>query len=272
VYNPEGNAQRSIFVILDHYDDAEGAFQKTEPLLSMLSEVGKGKNLHLVIAGSLNITRNSADDLRRRAEGARYTLVLQDYEAVRYMGARGNFTITKELPVGRGFMVKAVTASLVHMAMPFVEGAEGLTPEEQLDRIILPIQQAYPKARWSYFADDLTELNKAINPEQPAAGADGAAPAAATGAPVPGQPDATATNAALAEIQKLMAMQSGMTDQFMNAVIPEASNFASVEIQVPDEPAQGTNGQAANGQAAHADGQANGASEAQPETKPAAGD
>jgi hypothetical protein len=89
---------------------------------------------------------------------------------------------------------------------------------------------------------------------------------------VPGQPDATSTNAALAEIQKLMAMQSGMTEQFMNASIPEPTNFASVEVQVPDEPAQGTNGQAANGQAAHADGQSNGASEGQPEAKPAPGD
>jgi hypothetical protein len=278
VFLPQDNSQRSIFVIIDHYDDAEGVFQKTEPQLTLLSEVGKGKNLHLVIGGSLNIMRSSADDLRRRAESARYTLVLQDYEAVRYMGARGNFTVTQELPPGRGFMVKAVTASLVHMALPFVEGAEGLSPEEQLDRLVVPIQQAYAKAQWSYHAADLTELDKAINPAPPA---EGEAGAATTATPVPGAPDAAAASDAMAEIQKLMAMQSGMTEQFMTTTIPDASNFASVEIQVPDEavqPANGqaapavdgqaTNGQAANGQAAPA---ANGA-EAQPAPSPASED
>jgi hypothetical protein len=265
VFTPQDNNQRSIFVILDHYDDAEGAFQKTEPLLSMLSEVGKGKNMHLVICGSLNIMRSSADDLRRRAEGARYTVVLQDYEAVRYMGARGNFSITKELPPGRGFMVKAVTATLVQMAMPFVEGAEGLTPEEQLDRLIVPLQQAYPRAVWSYPGADLAELDKAINPEPPAE-AEGGAGGAGSGAPVPGAPDALAASNAMAEIEKLMAMQSGMTEQFLNASIPDGANFASVEIQVPDEPAQAENGAAAQ---PAADGQANGqAASAAPRAEP----
>ena len=270
VFTPQDNTRRSIYVIIDHYDDAEGVFQKTEPLLTLLSEVGKGKNMHLVIGGSLNIMRSSADDLRRRAEGARYTLVLQDYEAVRYMGARGNFTITKELPPGRGFMVKAVTATLVHMAMPFVEGAEGLTLEEQLDHIIRPIQQTYSQAQWSYHAADLAELDKAINPEPPPADANGA-----TATPAPGAPDAAATSDAMAEIQKLMAMQAGMTEQFMTATIPDATNFASVEMKEPDEPA--ANGQAADGQPApaadgQANGHANGSTEGQPTPAQTSGD
>jgi hypothetical protein len=252
VFTPQDNTQRAIFVILDHYDDAESVFQKTEPLLTMLSEVGKGKAMHLVIGGSLNIMRSSADDLRRRAEGARYTLVLQDYEAVRYMGARGNFSINKELPPGRGFMVKAVTATLVQMAMPFLEGAEDLTPEEQLDSLVRPLQQAYAPARWSYHGADLAALDKAINPEAPA---EGAGAAGAAGTPVPGSPDALAASSAMAEIQKLMAMQSGMTEQFMTATIPDGANFASVEIDEADEAAPAANGQVEP----QANGQANGA-------------
>jgi hypothetical protein len=51
----------------------------------------------------------------------------------------------------------------------------------------------------------------------------------------------------MAEIQKLMAAQSGMTEQYLTAVIPEPTTFASVEYETPDEP--GANGQT-NGQAA----------------------
>jgi hypothetical protein len=226
VFAAQNNTERSIFVIIDHYDDVE-VLNKGKLGLTALSEVGKGKNLHFVIGGSLGIMRSSSDDLRRRAESARYTLVLQDYEAVRYMGARGNFTVTQELPPGRGFLVKAVTASLVQMAMPYVDGLETQTPQEQLDGLIVPLQQQYAPARWSYFADDLTALDDAIRgelPEDDTAEAGGAA----TG-------EDPSTSDAMAEIARLMEMQASLSEM-MGAEIPDASNFASVEIEVPDEP------------------------------------
>ncbi len=214
-YTPP-NPGRAIFVILDHYDDAE-TFNKTGSGLTGLSEVGKGKALHLVIGGTLGIMRNSTDELRRRVEGSRYMLVLQDFEAVRYMGVRANFSVTKELPPGRGFLVKAVTASLVQMATPMVS-------DEELADLIGAIRSAYPqRAQWSYAAPDLAALEAAIR---------GEAPAATPAAPSPAD---QASNDMMAELQKLMAMQADMTSQLNASAIPEASNFASVTIEEPDD-------------------------------------
>jgi DNA segregation ATPase FtsK/SpoIIIE-like protein len=219
VFAPQDNAARSIFLLFDHYDDAE-TFSKGSEGLNALAEIGKGKNLHLVICGSSNIMRNSADEVRRRAEQARYTLILQDFEAVRYMGARGNFNVAnKELPPGRGFLVKAVSAALVHMALPVVEGKGGQTAEEQLDRLIGEIQWKWSeRARWSYFAEDLAPLEAAIR---------GETVAAPEAAPPPPPSDA------MAELAKLLASQTSSAQSFFTSEISEGSNFASVEI--PEE-------------------------------------
>ncbi len=133
-FKPVDNTKRSIFVIIDHYDDSD-VLNRSGVGLAGLSVVGKGKNLHFVLSGTLDIMRGSGNDLRRRAESSRYTLVLQDVEHVRYMGIRGDFSGYKDLPPGRGFLVKAVQAPLVQMAMPFVDGKGGLSGEEQLGAI-----------------------------------------------------------------------------------------------------------------------------------------
>ena len=67
VFTPQDNQKRSIFVIIDHYDDA-AILNRAGVGLMGLAEVGKGKNLNLVVAGTTNITRDSSDELRRRAE------------------------------------------------------------------------------------------------------------------------------------------------------------------------------------------------------------
>jgi len=220
VFAPQDNATRSIFILFDHYDDAE-TFNKGSEGLNALAEIGKGKNLHLVLCGSSNIMRNSSDEVRRRAEQARYTLVLQDFEAVRYMGARGNFNVAnKELPPGRGFLVKAVSATLVQMAQPAVEGKGGQTAQEQLDRLMSEIQGKWgERARWSYFADDWAPLEAAIRGETVAV-----AEAAVSAPP---------QNDAMAELAKLLAAQSGAAQGFFNSEIADGSNFASVEV--PEE-------------------------------------
>ena len=197
--------------------------------------------------------RSGGDELRRRAESARYTLVLQDYETVRYMGAKGNFSITKELPPGRGFLVKAVTASLVQIGMADVDGVDGRTAQEQLDGLIGAIRARYQPAKWSYFAADLTALEKAIRGEE--------APPVAAGPPTESQ----STTDAMASIAELMKMQASMTGSLGTVAEVNPLNFASVEIQVPDEPAaegaNGTNGAngADGGNGAHAASNGDGA-------------
>jgi S-DNA-T family DNA segregation ATPase FtsK/SpoIIIE len=235
-FTPQDNKARSIFVIIDHYDDAE-VFNRSGLGLTGLSEIGKGKNLHFVIAGSLQIMRNSMDDLRRRAESSRYTLVLQDLEAVRYMGVRGNFSVKGELPPGRGFLVRSVQATLVQMCAPVVDGRDGRSAEDELTALIAEIRAAYrTRARWSYHADDLTALEKAIatavpqDEEETPPSFTPSSPAPAAAAPSAEQTET------MAELSKLMAMQAGMTEQIMASEIPEAGTFASVTVEVEAKP------------------------------------
>jgi S-DNA-T family DNA segregation ATPase FtsK/SpoIIIE len=216
----QDNRKRSIVVVVDHYDEAE-ILNKGEFGFNGLSLVGKGQNLHFVICGTLNILRNSSDEFRRRADSARYSLVLQDFETVRFMGVRGsNFSVTKELPVGRGFLVKAVQAALVQCAVPYVEGKEGKSPEEPLNQWLGAIRSKHPKrAQWSYGAQDLTALEEAIHGEE---GSMGAVTASAV----------AAQSTAMAELDKLLAMQAEMASQMASNTIPDAdpARMASVEI------------------------------------------
>jgi hypothetical protein len=205
-FKPVDNAKRSIFVIIDHYDDAN-MLNRGGVGLTGLSVVGKGKNLHLVIAGSLDIARSSGDDFRRRVESSRYTLVLQDVEHVRYMGIRGDFSGYKDLPPGRGFLIKAVNAPLVQVAMPFVEGKGGLSGDEQLAQLIGSIRSKYRgRAVWSYAAGDLTPLGGAV-------------------VSVPEGAAAIPQTESLAELEQLLAMQEQLMNQTVE--IPEVSRLVA---------------------------------------------
>jgi DNA segregation ATPase FtsK/SpoIIIE-like protein len=224
VFTPQDNQKRSIFVIIDHYDDA-AILNRSGVGLMGLAEVGKGKNLNLVVAGTTNITRDSSDELRRRAESSRYSLILNDFETVRYMGVRGSFNIKKEMPPGRGFLVKAVGASLVQVCLPFLDLNGGA---DALDRMIQAIRKKYPEpAAWSYKADDLAPLEAAIG---------GVAEVAA-------EQMASVTaeqNEMLAELSSLMAMQAELTAQAVP--IGEPSTFASVSVDADGGKTKGKSG------------------------------
>jgi DNA segregation ATPase FtsK/SpoIIIE-like protein len=218
-FKPLDNTKRSIFVIFDHYDDVNLLNSSGLGTLG-LSEVGKGKNLHFVIGGSLDIMRDSSDKLRRRAESSRYSLVLQDYDTVRYMGVRGSFTVNKELPPGRGFLVKAVQASLTHICLPSLESVNGAGADAQLDDLIGSIKKKYRKtAEWSYRGDDLAVLEAAIGTTT-----DGGS------GPMPSTfivgTSAEASDA-MAELESLLDAQAGLTVE----EIPEAGKFAKMEVK-----------------------------------------
>jgi DNA segregation ATPase FtsK/SpoIIIE-like protein len=163
VYSQQDNKKRSIVMIFDHYDDVDELNGRGLGTLA-LSEIGKGENLHIVIGGSQDITRSSSDKLRKRVDGCRYTLVLQDAEALRYMGVRDRFPVKKELPPGRGFLVKAVQASMTQICLPVLDGLDGSSPDEQLGELISTIKKKYRKsAAWSYHSADMSALNTAVS-------------------------------------------------------------------------------------------------------------
>jgi hypothetical protein len=79
------------------------------------------------------------------------------------MGVRERFALKKELPPGRGFMVKAVQASLTQICLPVLDGIDGTSPDEHLGELISGIQKKYRKsAQWSYQAKDLSIIDTAI--------------------------------------------------------------------------------------------------------------
>lgn len=165
-----------------------------------LSDIGKGENLHIVIGGTQDITRSSADKLRKRVDGCRYTLVLQDAEALRYMGVRDRFPIKKELPPGRGFMVKAVQASLTQICLPVLDGLDGSSPDEQLGELISAIKKKYRKsAQWSYKASDMSALNTAVS---------ALTGSSETGTSTTSYSPSAEASGAMADLEKLLAEQA----------------------------------------------------------------
>ena len=227
-YQAQDNTKRNIVVIMDHYDDNASILRNSKlGGTGALAEIGKGKNLRFAIGGTLGIMRDSQDELRRRAEGSRYTLVLQDIETVRYMGIRMQFP-TKELPAGRGFMIKAVSGQLVQVCLPAVEGKNGRTADDQVTDMIRAIRGRYiERAQWSYFSKDIAPLDTLIRGDK-AGGAEGGA----AGGSVPESSSETiaysnSTASAMDEIAKMLASQAAMTAGL--EVKLETINLVSVE-------------------------------------------
>ena len=240
-YNPQDNNKRHIIVLIDHYDDIEPINRKTQPM-SQLGEIGKGKNLHIVMSGTINAMRSGMDDLRKRVEGSRYAYVFNDWEAVRYMGVRGQFSVTKELPPGRGFMVRAVSAAMTQMAVPCAEGRPD--SEMQVTQMIQTIRDAYPqRAQWSYWAKDTTVLDQAIKGDDTTQAAGGTT--AAAGAPGDALAQPTPSDQ-LPDPDQLMADLLKGLPSFDAIPTIDMSRMASVTYEVPDTPAAGVTG--VNGQ------------------------
>ncbi len=231
LFVPQDNEARTIVVILDHYDDVELLNGSGLGTLD-LAEVGKGKNISFVIAGSMDITRDSSDKLRRRTESGRYTLVLNDVEAVRYMGVRGLSMPSKDLPPGRGYLVKAVTAAQTQICLPFIEEAvNGAGPDAQLSKIIGEIKKKFPqRAMWSYHAADLSALETAL-------GVETTEPVEETQPTyVPDQVSPEAAQAA-ADLEQVLADQAAMLKSMAAVETPTTFNFTTVEI--PDDKPSG---------------------------------
>src|SRR5262249_61040302 len=119
--------------------------------------------------------------------------------------------------------------------MADVDGVDGRSAQEQLDGLIGTIRARWQPAKWSYFAADLTALDKAIRGEE--------APPAEAGQAAAPPPQQQSTSDAMAAIAEMMNMQASMTGSLGTVSEANPLNFASVEIQVPDEPvAEGANG------------------------------
>jgi len=150
-FRPEGQGRPAIVVIMDNYDDFSSmAGRNAASELGELARQYGSSGLHFVIGGSLAALR-TRDELLKQAESPRYSLILQDAEAVRNMGGKVPYALMKaEYPPGRGFVVKSVRTALTQVAIPYDE--YGGRVEEELDEWVEAIQAQHrrKKAAWRY--------------------------------------------------------------------------------------------------------------------------
>jgi DNA segregation ATPase FtsK/SpoIIIE-like protein len=140
---------RRLVVVIDNYDDfSTVAGRNGAESLGELARKYGSAGFHVVIAGSLSAMR-MRDDLLKQADSPRYSLILQDAEAARGMGAKLPYGSAKaELPTGRGFLIKAVRSWLTQVGLPHDELQE--KAEDGLDRWVKEslARQGGRRARW----------------------------------------------------------------------------------------------------------------------------
>ena len=251
-YRPIDNTKRPIVVLIDHYDDIAGMLRGSKFGLAGLAETGKGKNLHVVMAGSLQIVRGSPDELRKRVESSRYSLIMQDYDTIRSMGVKQLKAPSRELPAGRGYLVKAINAAMVQVALPAIDGRDGRSAEDQIGAIVQGLRRRYPnRAQWSYFGDDVTALETlaagksldaapVVTSAAPAATQPvvAAAPSAAASAPA-AQAAAQVAPAKPSSLAEKMAEMKAKQQALLNSMKierPTTLNMAKLTVEVPDKP------------------------------------
>ena len=240
IFEAVDNSTRSIVLVIDHAEDLESLERgSTRGGIAALAEIGKGKNVNIVMAGSLTVLSSGSTPLRKRVESARHSLILQDVDTVRYMGVRGQFT-TKEMPAGRGYLIRGLTPSLIQVAMPVIDGQGERSGEAQLsERLTAIIEHHWLRARWSYTAQDLQPLEEVLAKMGQEASAAIQSPNGTAGSigPIDGMaavnlngvtPPGGSITPDIGDMMKQMEeMMKGM------AVSDAAPNFASVEI--PDD-------------------------------------
>jgi DNA segregation ATPase FtsK/SpoIIIE-like protein len=151
-----GTSQREIFIIIDDFDDFSDELENERnvgrDLANLARRFGRA-GLHMVIAGMLE---SSISELRRQVRSANYGIGLRTAQSLDTLGVmrRPAGLQDKELPFGRGYIVKSGQATMVQTASPYGNlafGSETVTDEvletqvqRALDRWIRLLATRYP--------------------------------------------------------------------------------------------------------------------------------
>jgi DNA segregation ATPase FtsK/SpoIIIE-like protein len=152
-----------LFVIIDNFDDLSEELERLRDLPRELAGLARryGRDgFHLIIGGALD---SGISELRRRVQASNYGLGLRTAQAVETLRVsrtpaevRG-----KELPIGRGFIVKSGQATMIQVATPYLGKGIPLPKEtgeddeepiaQALDHWVEKIKAKYPgqKAAWA---------------------------------------------------------------------------------------------------------------------------
>lgn len=156
-------SSREIFVIIDNFDDFSEELERMRDLPRDMAGMARryGRDgLHFIIGGTLD---SGVSELRRRVQSANYGIGLRSAQAVdalrvsrRPAALRG-----KELPPGRGFIVKSGQATMIQVAAPYegmgITASSGDFEDEEvkiaqaMDMWVGKIVEQYPdqKIEWS---------------------------------------------------------------------------------------------------------------------------
>ncbi|MEO7908767.1 MAG: FtsK/SpoIIIE domain-containing protein, partial [Roseiflexaceae bacterium] len=116
-------AEGDIFVLIDNFDDFSDEIENQYSLGSDIAALARrfGRDgLHFVVAGT---PEGSSNDLKRRIQGANFGIGLRTASAVETLRVMKTPAAlrSKELPIGRGFIVKSGQTTMIQVANPFTE-------------------------------------------------------------------------------------------------------------------------------------------------------
>jgi DNA segregation ATPase FtsK/SpoIIIE-like protein len=172
-------SDRAIFVLIDNFDDfsEEITNQRTlsDDLTALVRRYGRD-GLHFIVAGT---PEASSSDLKRRIQGSNYGIGLRTASAIETLRVLRTPPAlrNKELPIGRGFVVKSGQATLIQVASPYDEvsdtAAGGMGDDDEkraraLDGWIELLCAKYPaqRAAWSAPPDSAPAPSEATSKQR----------------------------------------------------------------------------------------------------------
>jgi hypothetical protein len=167
-----------LFIFIDNFDDFGDELVNKRQLDQELAQLARraGRDgLHFVVAGSTEITSVTAE-LRRRVQTSNYGLGLRISQAldVLRVNKRPAGMQDKELPIGRGYLVKAGAATLFQVATPYTDQAVAtplpvgvaITPAQALDGWVERILTRHPEERATWGRPTATSTSDGAAPDR----------------------------------------------------------------------------------------------------------
>jgi len=152
---------RPVYIFIDNFEDFSDEAESKRSVMTDIAVLTRrygGEGVFVVIAGTLD---SSANDLRRRVMSANFGIGLRTAQAVESLRVMRTPSEVrgKELPMGRGFMVKAGQTTLIQVASPYTNGSQVVVEDASdeaervinaLDGWVETIAERYPeRAAWS---------------------------------------------------------------------------------------------------------------------------
>ncbi len=157
---------RSLFIFIDNFDDfVDEVDQAKRELIGQLASLAGryGRDgLHFVVTANAAVVSRSSD-LWRRIQSSNYGLALRTEQALQgplQLRRTPPAVQGKELPMGRGFLVRAGQPILLQSALPYELPGPDSTATEQpvslaLDNWIDQIEKRYPQQKAAWCSGDL---------------------------------------------------------------------------------------------------------------------